>query len=389
MRVKYLILILASLIAYLLGSIDALPKRNGLIFAHTKPNILLLHMDKDSQSKFISVTGETLATRLQNAAKMAAAHSSLSPYWTAYAFDVRPRVTIDLEYTLTNTEPVAETGNLALFLLHTPENNNITRIEVYNLMRQREYSRYPVYWLARAGNQESLDLLQPLVANAQDRLPEQAVLAIALHDDVKVADLLQTFAQPSNDNSVRKTAIFWLGQIGGKESFLAALVGNGEETMPIRQKAAFAIGASKSKTAFNLLEQLYRASKDNALKNSLISAIGINRDKEAVTTFLIGVAREEKELRVKKNAIFWLGQQAGERVLVTLRNMVDSIDTEAELQKQAVDAISRQPKEVAIPLLIKIAQTHAKTTIRKQALLCLGRSGDERAVELFQDILSK
>jgi hypothetical protein len=60
-----------------------------------------------------------------------------------------------------------ETRNLGVFLLHEPSDGSITRVEVYNLDRQREYSGYPVYWLGRAGNEESLSLLKALVESNQ------------------------------------------------------------------------------------------------------------------------------------------------------------------------------------------------------------------------------
>jgi len=34
------------------------------------------------------------------------------------------------------------------------------RMEVYNLERKREYAGYPVYWLGRANNEESLNYLR-------------------------------------------------------------------------------------------------------------------------------------------------------------------------------------------------------------------------------------
>jgi HEAT repeat protein len=59
------------------------------------------------------------------------------------------------------------------------------------------------------------------------------------------------------------------------------------------------------------------------------------------------------------------------------------------VQKHAVYSISRRPKDEAIPLLIKIAKTHPKAAVRKEAVQWLGRSGDERAIEFFKELLSK
>src|SRR5262245_15221220 len=123
---------------------------------------------------FTAVQGADLMSKLE-AARTKARNSS-SPFWSAYAFDVRSGVAVDpgvREFngsintigetavfvgTTSNGQPV-ETRNLAIFLLRDPASNQITRMEVFNLEKKREYSGYPVYWLGRATNEESLNYL--------------------------------------------------------------------------------------------------------------------------------------------------------------------------------------------------------------------------------------
>ena len=64
-------------------------------------------------------------------------------------------------------------------------------------------------------------------------------------------------------------------------------------------------------------------------------------------------------------------------------------DGELELQKQAVIAIGRRPKDEAIPILIRTARNHPKMPVRKLAIQMLGQTGDERAVAFFGELLSK
>jgi HEAT repeat protein len=59
------------------------------------------------------------------------------------------------------------------------------------------------------------------------------------------------------------------------------------------------------------------------------------------------------------------------------------------VQKQAVFAISQRPRDEAVPLLIRIAKTHPKAAVRKQAIFWLGQTGDERALEFFKEVLLK
>ena len=144
---------------------------------------------------FTAVEGADLMAKLEAAQTRARARQT--PYWSAYTFDVRPGVAIDPairdfngsintmgETTVfigtTSTGLTVETRNLAIFLLRDPASNQITRMEVFNLERKREYSGYPVYWLGRANNEESLNYLRAIAAATPlDILSERAVLSIA------------------------------------------------------------------------------------------------------------------------------------------------------------------------------------------------------------------
>src|SRR5258708_15844031 len=100
-----------------------------------------------------------------------------------------------------------ETRNLAVFLLRD-NSNQITRIEVYNLERKREYGGYPVFWLGRANNEESLNYLRSLTAAAPlSLLSERAVLAISLHHHRRVARLLQDVIPNSQHQHLRSSSL--------------------------------------------------------------------------------------------------------------------------------------------------------------------------------------
>jgi HEAT repeat protein len=60
-----------------------------------------------------------------------------------------------------------------------------------------------------------------------------------------------------------------------------------------------------------------------------------------------------------------------------------------ELQKQAVRAIGRRPKDEAIPILIRTASNHPKVDVRKIAVQLLGQTRDERAAAFLNQLLTK
>src|SRR4028118_953470 len=115
-------------------------------------------------SSFIQVEGADLRAKLEAAATRARAGSARAPYWSAYSFDVRPGVAVDpghgefhgsmntsggtTVFVGSSRGMTVETRNLGVFLLRDPSGNGaITRLEIYNLDRKREYGGYPVYWL--------------------------------------------------------------------------------------------------------------------------------------------------------------------------------------------------------------------------------------------------
>jgi HEAT repeat protein len=346
---------------------------------------------------FIAVEGPNLRSRMDAAVKLGRAASA--PFWTAYSFDVRPGVSVDMEWNGKRTsvdgtnisfDSTRETRNLGVFLLREPNGDAVTRVEVYNLDRDREFSGYRVYWLGRASNDESLGLLRGLIEGQQTaKIAEHATMAFALHDDPRVGGALKGFVQQSSIEKVRTSAVFWLGQVGGETPFLADLVRNENEAREVRKQAAFAIGVSKDRAALSTLQGVYPAVTNRDVKNQIIFAASINEDKDAAVNFLIDVAGKDTDRESRKQAIFWLGQKAGDRSLGALKDTLDRPDADTEIQKQAVFAISQRSKDESVPLLIKIAKTHANPAVRKQAIFWLGQTGDERAVDFFKEVLLK
>ena len=481
---------------------------------------------------FTTVDGADLMTRLE--AAQSRGRSQKAPYWSAYTFDVRPGVAVDpnirdfngsintMGYTTvfvgTNAAGVTvETRNLAIFLLRDPSSNQITRMEIYNLERKREYSGYPVYWLGRANNEESLNYLRAIAAATPlDMLSERAVLGIALHDDARVGGMLKNFVSSSPNQHIRSTSVYWLGQVGGEQAFLASLVRNDSEEKKIRTAAAHAIGRSRDRGTVATLQGLYESLKEPEIRRSVISAAGNSVDEQAAVAFLLNVAKNDAdfearrtavrqlgdfqhedtteelmkiyqndanievkraalhsfaetknpraqarlneiartdpnpELRktairvmsdrgeaavddllklydseqapevkravlqtlsdiksprvedkllavasgneamdVRRQAIRLLGERVSKRSFEFLSQTAQSTDGNAEVQVQAVRAISERKAEEAVPLLIKIARTHPNQLVRKQAIRALGESGDPRAVDFFREVLSK
>src|SRR6185295_2239168 len=174
-----------------------------------------------AEQAFTPVQGATLQAKF-DAATAQAAGARQARFWTAYAFDVRPGVAVDVDfvsddgrfrmqgtwdwsemsgsyffYDSVGSYPGLETLSLGVFALRDSA-GTIERIEVFNLARRHEYAGYPVYWAGRASNEESLNFLRAVAESAttsrragwSDDLAADAVSAISLHDDRRVSETL-------------------------------------------------------------------------------------------------------------------------------------------------------------------------------------------------------
>lgn len=159
-------------------------------------------VDNSGRAGFIAVDGATLETRVELA--VARGRSAGSAFWVAYGFEIRRGVAVDFEMrsvrgvttfdglTIQENSKV-ETRNVAVFMLYADGAAMPSRVEVYNLDRKRNYGGHPVYWTGRADSGESLALLRGMIASSDNGdVTHHAVVAIGLHADPRVADILES-----------------------------------------------------------------------------------------------------------------------------------------------------------------------------------------------------
>ena len=349
-------------------------------------------------SSFVNVEGADLNAKMEAAARQARASSPKSPFWTAYSFDVRPGVAVDpgggefhgsmntvggihVFTGTTSTGVTAETRNLGIFVLRDPASSGVTRLEVYNLDRQREYSGYPVYWADRAGNEESLAYLRPLAEqDARVQLQERATLAVALHDDRRVADILKGFVRSSKSDKVRKTSAYWLGQAGGETEFLAALVRNEQEPTDLRRTAAHAIGASRDRGALAALQSLYNASIPKDVKRAIIHAVHGNENRDEAYAFVLKVAQSDPDKEARRTAVHVIGDSRREQAVDDLMRIYAG-EADRDVKRNVIHALGEHESPRAEAKLIELARTADAPDLRRQAIHQLGEKDTEAMVD--------
>ena len=145
------------------------------------------------------------------------------------------------------------------------------------------------------------------------------------------------------------------------------------------------LGAVSARDATDYLLNLAAAGEGSPARDAVLAST--LADSVTVWPSLLRVARDESRPQsVRKQAIFWVAQAAGERVAGVDR---DEGSEDSEIKKQAVFALSQRRNGEAVPALIQVARDNRDPEVRRTAMFWLGQTIDPRAISFFSEILGR
>jgi hypothetical protein len=148
------------------------------------------------------------------------------------------------------------------------------------------------------------------------------------------------------------------------------------------------LGTVSSHDATDFLLDLAHGADGRVGEDAILPAV--LADSVTVWEALLQLARDERlPRRSRRQAVFWLGQAAGDVATRGLTELVDDGGVDRDVKEQAVFALSQQRDGDAVPALIRIARAHPDREVRRKALFWLGQSDDPRALALFEELLTK
>jgi hypothetical protein len=148
------------------------------------------------------------------------------------------------------------------------------------------------------------------------------------------------------------------------------------------------LGMVSSREAANYLVSIAQNDRGRIGSKAIFPAT--MADSADIWPALMKIARNPDLPRDTRNqSVFWLGQAAGEAATAGLTNLVDDNTVDRDVREHAVFALSQRPKSESVPALIKVARSHRDPEIRKKALFWLGQSHDPRALDLFEELLTR
>jgi HEAT repeat protein len=86
--------------------------------------------------------------------------------------------------------------------------------------------------------------------------------------------------------------------------------------------------------------------------------------------------------------LFWLARSRGKSGYDVVAKIAAS-DESDKLREHAIYALTQSKQPEAIPTVIRIAREDKSPRVRKQAMFWLGQSRDRRALDFFEQVLSK
>lgn len=260
-----------------------------------------------------------------------------------------------------NPSPIRLEGPSHVVILMRFEQGIASKLRVFSPDCPLDAGGLPFYWLTGAKPSESVAMLTAWAARQEENSlrnkgSDAAVHAIAMHAGPEAQAALIKFADAPHIESTRKSALFWLA-------------------------------TSRGRPGYEVVSKAARQDPSDKVREHAIFALTQSREPEAIPT-IVRIAKEDKTPRVRSQALFWLSQKASKQASEAINEALDH-DPDTEVKKKAVFALSQLPKDEGIPRLIQVARNHSNPAVRKQAMFWLGQSQDRRAIEFFEQVLSR
>ncbi|HYU10245.1 MAG TPA: HEAT repeat domain-containing protein [Gemmatimonadales bacterium] len=148
------------------------------------------------------------------------------------------------------------------------------------------------------------------------------------------------------------------------------------------------LGMVSTKDATTYLLDLAQRDDSRAAEKAILPAM--LADSAVIWPGLLKIAKDANISRkVRRSAVFWLGQAAGDAATKGLTDLVDDGNADREVRESAVFALSQRPKDEGVPALIRIAKQNRDPDLRRKAIFWLGQSDDPRALSLFEELLTR
>lgn len=147
------------------------------------------------------------------------------------------------------------------------------------------------------------------------------------------------------------------------------------------------LGEVPAQDAADFFLDLAEEGRGKVAREAILPAI-LGRD-VVVWPRLLEIARDDDgDQDVRRSAVFWLGQIAGEKAIEGLAKLVEDDDEDIEVRETAVFALSQGGNSrKGVEALMQIARTNPHPQLRKSAMFWLAQNDSPEVLDFFEEIL--
>lgn len=208
--------------------------------------------------------------------------------------------------------------------------------------------------LGAVDQQSSVDWLQQRL-DQNRALHQQVVAAIAMHAGDVARDLLIATAKTAEKMKLRKSAIFWMGQVRAAD------------------------------TGDVLKQIMFEDAQGDVRKHAAFSLSQTDLPDRADALIRLGNTDQNRDVRAQ--AWFWLTQTEAQQSEAAIMAAL-ATEQSHHVREQAIFALSQLPETRAIDALMQVIQDQAMdNNVRKKAVFWLAQHDSEQAIQNLDSLL--
>lgn len=175
--------------------------------------------------------------------------------------------------------------------------------------------------------------------------------------------------------SLRRKAVFLVSQKGdGRAADILMGAVRGDPDAEVREQAVFWLGQTKDDRAVDMLQEILQKESNDEVLEKAVFALSQHRSQRASTILRDLAQRDGAALKVREQAIFWLGQQRNAENGDLLKTLYKRV-REEELKEKIIFSISQNRGENNTRWLLDVAMDSKEPLeMRKKALFWAGQS---------------
>ena len=206
-------------------------------------------------------------------------------------------------------------------------------------------------WLSDITQETSINWLNELTTNKPNKIKDDAMHAISLHESNSASASLFNIAK--QDKKLSEKAIFWLGE--------------------------------SRNDGVKHLKQLYELLPTGDAKKHINFALAQSKDEQGLT-FLKHIAKTDNNHKQKADAVFWLAQVNAEGVVPLISDIISQNES-GHLVEHSVFSLSQIETKESADALYDLAKNHKQSAVRQKALFWLAEVNPKQAKTIAMKII--